>query len=118
MNHAGFGRNSTKPRGIHLGVAGARARSQCRGWSRRLISLPLLYDALRPLAAAADYQVDGRSPPQGTPGMVRMPMGRLQLTNIDKLDDTEFEEPCFELFGELGFINVGRRRYCALDHSC
>jgi hypothetical protein len=50
--------------------------------------------------------------------MVRMPMGRLQLTNIDKLDDTEFEESCFELFGELGFINVGRRRHCALGHSC
>jgi hypothetical protein len=44
-------------------------------------------------------------------------MRRLQLTDIDKLDDSELEELCFEPFGELGFINVGRRRHCALDHT-
>ena len=44
-------------------------------------------------------------------------MGRLQLTNIDALDETEFEELCFELLGELGFINVDWRKGTALSSS-
>jgi hypothetical protein len=44
-------------------------------------------------------------------------MERLQLTNIYKLDDGEFEELCFEPFDRLGFINVGRRWKLALSHS-
>lgn len=41
----------------------------------------------------------------------------LSLKNIDILDETEFEEFCFELLGELGFVNIDWRKGTALSTS-
>jgi hypothetical protein len=46
-----------------------------------------------------------------------MPNKRVRLKNVDILDDTEFEELCFELLQELGFINVDWRKGTALSTS-
>jgi hypothetical protein len=42
---------------------------------------------------------------------------RLSLESIDTLDETEFEEFCFELLGELGFVNIDWRKGTALSSS-
>ncbi|MEO6197165.1 MAG: restriction endonuclease, partial [Dehalococcoidia bacterium] len=41
-------------------------------------------------------------------------MSRLEL---DSLDGTDFEEFCFELLHELGFVNVDWRKGTGLDSS-
>ena len=46
-----------------------------------------------------------------------MAMRRLKLDQIDALDDTDFEELCFELLQELGFVNVDWRKGTALPSS-
>ena len=42
---------------------------------------------------------------------------QIQLDNIETLDDTEFEELCFDLLKELGFVNVDWRKGTALPSS-
>lgn len=42
---------------------------------------------------------------------------RIKLENLETLDDTEFEEFCFELLEELGFVNVDWRKGTALPTS-
>ncbi|MFI0406014.1 restriction endonuclease [Actinomadura sp. 3N508] len=42
---------------------------------------------------------------------------KLSLENLDVLDNTEFEEFCFELLGELGFVNIDWRKGTALRGS-
>lgn len=46
-----------------------------------------------------------------------MPRPRIKLDHIDSLDETEFEEMCFELLHELGFINIDWRKGTALPSS-
>jgi Restriction endonuclease len=46
-----------------------------------------------------------------------VPRKRVSLENIDILDETEFEELCFELLEELGFINIDWRKGTALPTS-
>lgn len=41
----------------------------------------------------------------------------LSLENIDQLDETEFEEFCFELLEKLGFVNIDWRKGTALSTS-
>jgi len=42
---------------------------------------------------------------------------KISLDNIDILNDTEFEELCYELLGELGFVNIDWRKGTALSTS-
>jgi len=46
-----------------------------------------------------------------------MAMRRLKLDQIDAIDDTDFEELCFELLQELGFVNVDWRKGTVLPSS-
>jgi hypothetical protein len=46
-----------------------------------------------------------------------MPKKHIKLENIDVLNETNFEELCFELLGELGFINIDWRKGTALSSS-
>jgi hypothetical protein len=46
-----------------------------------------------------------------------MPKRRLKLDQVDSLDDTQFEELCFELLQESGFVNVDWRKGTALSTS-
>jgi hypothetical protein len=46
-----------------------------------------------------------------------MPKKHLSLENIDFLDETEFEEFCFELLREVGFVNIDWRKGTALSTS-
>jgi hypothetical protein len=39
-----------------------------------------------------------------------MPRKHLSLENIDILDETEFEEFCFERLEKLGFVNIDWRK--------
>ncbi|MDN5750803.1 MAG: hypothetical protein L0H64_20230 [Pseudonocardia sp.] len=41
----------------------------------------------------------------------------MQQLEFDRLDETEFEEFCFELLGELGFVNLDWRKGTALKGS-
>jgi hypothetical protein len=49
--------------------------------------------------------------------VIIMPKKNFSLDNIDQLDETEFEEFCFELLGELGFVNIDWRKGTALSSN-